>query len=107
MEWKYKGITIYITREGNFNFMFNGKAYECDTLRKAKKLIDEKTAAFYKMSRSDMSKLLNKLNNKERTFVAQLISELGLHANTNYCDAGISEDFLFECDFEFDKINEI
>ena len=54
-----------------------------------------------------MSKLLNKLNNKERTFVIQLISELGLHANANYCKAGISENFVFECDFEFDKIDKI
>jgi len=105
MEWNYKGITIYITREGNFNFTIFGKAYERDTLRKAKKLIDEKTADFYKMSHSDVTKMLNKLNYKERTFVIQLISELGLHANTNYCDAGISEDFVFEYDFELDELN--
>lgn len=107
MEWEYKGITIDVTFEGKFSFKFDGKVYECNTLRKAKKLIDEKTAAFYKMSRSGMSKLLNKLNNKERTFVIQLISELGLHANANYCKAGISENFVFECDFEFDKIDKI
>lgn len=105
MEWNYKAITIYITYEGKFNFKFNGKSYECDTLRKAKKLIDEKTADFYKMSHSDVTKMLNKLSNKERTFVIQLINELGLHANTNYCDAGISEDFVFEYDFELDELN--
>lgn len=49
--------------------------------------------------------MLNKLNYKEKTFVIQLISELGLHANTNYCDAGISEDFVFEYDFELDELN--
>lgn len=105
MEWNYKAITIYITHEGKFVFEFNGKNYECDTLRKAKKLIDEKTADFYKMSHSDVTKMLNKLNNKERTFVVQLITELGLHANSNYCDAGISEDFVFEYDFELDELN--
>lgn len=104
MEWNYKAITIYITHEGKFVFEFNGKNYGCDTLCKAKKLIDEKTDDFYKMSHSDVTKMLNKLNNKERTFVIQLINELRIHASDAYCSIGISDDFLFEYDFKLDKI---
>lgn len=105
MEWGYKAITIYITHEGKFAFEFNGKNYDCDTLRQAKKLIDEKTADFYKMSQSDVTKMLNKLNNKERTFVIQVISELEQHAHSAYCSIGISDDFVFECDFDISELD--
>ena len=101
--WTYKGIEIDVNLDGEFTFRFNSNGYKAETLRKAKKIIDEKTDAFYKISHEEVSNLLKKLNNKERTFVTQLIEELREHGNSAYCQIGISDYFLFDYDFKLDE----
>lgn len=89
MNWEYKNIEININEQGIFYFTINNKRYEENSLDKSKKIIDNILNEFYTFTKKDLDRLYNKLTSKEKCFIDDIITELNIHANSNYCELGL------------------
>lgn len=98
MKWTYKKIDIEVNESGMFCFSFDGKVYESITLQGARDKIDELTDDYYTFTKDDYKKLLKKLENRERDFVATMVEELSHHIHNAYCGLGV--DIEFKVDFD-------
>ena len=95
MEWEYKKIIITVESDGKFYFSLNGKVNIEDTLKAAKRRIDELLKDYYTFNDKDIDKLCKKLDKREAEFVRALIEEIKRHVFNAYCEIGISEELLF------------
>ena len=90
MKWEYKNHTIEVNDNGFFAFKTADGLYRsCDSLSKAKKLIDELMAEYYNMTQEQYKKLLDKLTDKEKDFVKSMVDELRIHEDNAYCELGL------------------
>lgn len=95
MDFTYKKIVISVNSDGMFEFTYNGKKHSCESLRDSKELIDYLVSSYYQFTKSDLNKLLEKLDNREQDFVKSLITELNYHSDNAYCELSITDAFLF------------
>ena len=96
MDFTYKKIVISVNEKtGKFEFMHNGDKHSCESLRDSKELIDYLLSSYYQFTKSDLNRLLDKLDNREQDFVKSLITELNCHSFNAYCELGITDSFLF------------
>lgn len=95
MEWEYKNITISVCSDGIFYFNHKGKGDCANTLIDAKRKIDVLTEGYYNFTEKDISRMLKKLDEREKDFVTSLINELNRHSSNAYCEIGISDEMLF------------
>ena len=77
MEWIYKNVKIEICGDGYFYFTYNGKTIKSDTLSEAQYKINDATRKYYTFTKADFTKMFKKLDNKEQSFVKNLIDEFG------------------------------
>ena len=96
MEWFYKGKNINVDEQGLFSYEHDGKRYNNDTLSGAKYWIDEQMKDYYNITKNDVKTLLNKLNDRERTFITTVLNELKNHEYNAYCELGVNMDFKYE-----------
>lgn len=90
MDWNYRGVLIKITTEGMFTFACRGRIYSLPTLDSAKGKIDECLQDNSYFSPRDIRNLMDKLDDREKQFVAELIFELKKH--------DVSVDFYYVLD---------
>lgn len=102
MEWTYKHIVIVVLSDGSFVFKYKNEKYTSYSLIEAKRKIDSIVSEYYTFTQKDMNKLMNKLTEREQSLVRSLYQELKLHANSAYCEQGISEE-CWNWDWDFDK----
>ena len=95
MDFTYKKIVISVNSDGMFEFTYNGEKHSCESLRDSKELIDYLVSSYYQFTKSDLNKLLEKLDNREQDFVKSLITELNCHSDNAYCELSITDAFLF------------
>ena len=95
MDFTYKKIVISVNSNGMFEFTYNGESHSCESLRDSKELIDYLVSSYYQFTKSDLNKLLEKLDNREQDFVKSLITELNCHSDNAYCELSITDAFLF------------
>lgn len=95
MEWTYKNIKIWVDNSGLFCYEVDGSFCQCSTLFDAKIDIEKKTRAYYNFTDKDISCLLKKLDKREAEFVKALMSELGDHKDSAYCEQGVNIDFNY------------
>ena len=98
--WNYKGLEIEVTGDGLFEYNFQEKYYQENTLENAKNSIDKVTKSYYTINDHDYKTLLSKLNNREKHFINAIIEELISHANSAYCEQGLDLDFEFNFKLE-------
>lgn len=100
MEWTYKNIVIVVLSDGSFVFKYKNEQYTSYSLIEAKRKIDSIVSEYYTFTQKDMNKLMNKLTEREKSLVRSLYQELELHANSAYCEQGISEEcWIWDWDF--------
>lgn len=93
--WNYKGLEIEVTGDGLFEYNFQEKYYQENTLESAKNSIDKITKSYYTINYHDYKTLLSKLNSREKHFINAIIEELASYANSAYCGQGLDLDFLY------------
>lgn len=98
--WNYKGLEIEVTGDGLFEYNFQEKYYQENTLESAKNSIDKVTKSYYTINDHDYKTLLSKLNSREKHFINAIIEELISHANSAYCGQGLDLDFEFNFKLE-------
>lgn len=91
MEWVYKNCVITVNDDGLFKFVINKAVKYADSLKEAHEKIDSVFAEQYHFSENDIKVLLSKLNNKEKGFVEDMLTELNSHLNSPYCELGLSD----------------
>ena len=65
MKWEYKNHTIEVNEDGFFTFeKADGSQYSCDSLYKAKGLIDELMSEYHNMTQEQYKQLLDKLTDR-------------------------------------------
>lgn len=108
MGWEYKKIKILFDEENGLFTFFNQekKTIErSESLKEAKRRIDEIQKGYYNFTFEDIKALLNKLDDREKDFVIDLIEELDVHDDNCYCEIGIHNSLHFSFNFdEFVKL---
>ena len=110
MNWTHKNIKIEITSSGKFAFKCCNTEYLADSLDQAKEIINVTTKVYYTISINFYSHMLDKLDNKEKMFLNQLVEELRCHEDNPYCELCIRNRLDFEIDkqvFDFVENDEI
>ena len=96
MKWKHKNVEVTVDEiTGLFYFKIKGMMYKAESLNSAYKIIDEKKADYYNITKKDLDNLYAKLNNREKDFVSAMIDELKRHDGNPYCELGLTDEFEF------------
>lgn len=102
MAWEHKKVTICLEEETGLFAFFNQEKKEVEkveSLKEAKRRIDEIQKGYYNFTFDDIKALLNKLDDREKDFVLDLIEELELHDENCYCGMGIHNTLHFNFNF--------
>lgn len=91
--WTHKDIDIKINNEGLFEYDYQHVHHKAETLDGAIKDIDEIVKSYYTITKQDYKTLLSKLNDREKHLMKSIIEELGIHADSAYCELGLGLDF--------------
>lgn len=75
-EFSHRGVDIVVNQEGMFFFKIDGFRYEKPSLKEAKETINKLYERYYGISDTSVDNLLNKLNDKERKFIYDLLVRL-------------------------------
>lgn len=103
MEWEHKGVQILLEEETGLFTFFNQEKKEVEkveSLREARRRVAETYKSYYNFTFDDIKALLNKLDDREKDFVIDIIEELDIHDDNCYCEIGIYNSFHFSFNFE-------
>ena len=91
----YSILNVMSSQIYKYKIRYDGNADVAYTLNNAKEKIDKALKNYYEFNQSDLNRLYEKLDKRERDLIENLINELEIHTSSAYCSIGISDEFLF------------
>lgn len=93
MEFVHKNVKITVGTDGLFYFMVGKNCMKADSLNNAKARIDTLLKSYYTFTKDDFKRVMFKLDDREKTWLKDLITNFECHRHNAYCEIGVETEF--------------
>lgn len=93
MEFVHRNVKITVESDGLFYFKIGTNSMKADSLNNAKTRIETMLKSYYTFTKDDFKRVMLKLDDREKAWLKDLITNFECHRHNAYCQIGVETEF--------------